>query len=58
MIGGGIMIALGLPLLFFGFVMYDSSDMYMGSFTMVTGIILLRLGDNWVWNDRQNGGMY
>ncbi len=58
MIGGGVMIALGLPMLFLGFVMYNPSDLYSGSFTLVIGIILFKLGDNWIWNNKQTGGMY
>ncbi len=52
MIGGGIMIALGIPTVFFAFIMYEEFEMYFGSFILVIGIILFKLGDNWLWREK------
>ncbi len=49
MIGGGILLAIGLPTIFFALFMYNEFEMYLGSFTIVIGIILLKVGDNWLW---------
>ncbi len=55
MIVGGALIAIGLPMLFLGFIMYEESNLYLGSFNLVTGLIFFKLGDNWLWREKPYG---